>query len=227
MTRPNRTVRSIGAILLAAIVVAGCGGGEEVVAADPNATPVPGAETPGAVVAGTDPNAIPAATDPNAVPGAAGAAAAGATATVPDLSGGDVGGGGFGDLSGVAAFQPGAVDTALPAKTTESKDQLPEKDVAPSKAATIYTGAVISVDGVTHTITTRGTFPKGTPVFRLLAVTADSVEIQLVAGELTANGGNGFYLDKGDTISAVNASEQVTYSIRYVRPMQDTSGITL
>jgi hypothetical protein len=57
-------------------------------------------------------------------------------------------------------------------------------------------------------------------------VEAGSIEIQLVAGEFTSGGGNGVFLDKGQPVSLVNASEQVTYTVRYIRPITDTSGFS-
>jgi hypothetical protein len=62
-------------------------------------------------------------------------------------------------------------------------------------------------------------------VFRLLSVNGSSIEVELVAGEFTSDGGDGTFLDKGDLVSFVNASEQVTYKVKYLRPIVKTDGL--
>lgn len=94
----------------------------------------------------------------------------------------------------------------------------------PKPAPVIYAGAKMYVDGMIHAVQKNGTFPKGNPVFRLISVSAASVEIELVAGEFTAGGSIGTILDKGQIVSLVNASEQVTYKVKYITPIEAGAG---
>jgi hypothetical protein len=55
-------------------------------------------------------------------------------------------------------------------------------------------------------------------------VTASAIELELVAGEFTDGGGTGAVLDKGDLVSLLNASEQKTYKVKYVRPATTVAG---
>jgi hypothetical protein len=73
----------------------------------------------------------------------------------------------------------------------------------------------------------NGAFPKDNPVFRLLSINASNVEVELIAGEFTTGGGSGVVLDKGELVSLVNASEQLTYRVKYLRPIASTDSIDL
>jgi hypothetical protein len=64
-------------------------------------------------------------------------------------------------------------------------------------------------------------------VFRLVSVTATTAEIELVAGEFTSGGSIGTVLDKGQVVSLVNASEQVTYKVKFESPIASGSGLSL
>ncbi|MCW2955144.1 MAG: hypothetical protein JWO69_13, partial [Thermoleophilia bacterium] len=152
-----------------------------------------------------------------------------------DLSGGDVGAALGAVTDGPLA--PRANDT--PAESpTKSTGTTPgnETDTTPgsttpgslTESATVsaYSGAVISIDGIVYSVTKNGTFPKTNPFLRLVSVTATSVELSLIAGELTTSGAQAFYLDKGRAVGLLNASEQVTYKVRFVRPVENSSGIT-
>lgn len=227
MSRARRPLHVAGLLGASLLIASGCGGGADVPPVDPNAGAgaVPGATTPGTVAA--DPNA---AIDPaTGAPIEGGAVDAGVTATVPDLVGDDVGG--LTPLSGDSPlFTAGAVD---PEDLADEPDADADKGDAATttdtvaKPAVTFSGATIYVDGITHTVNKNGTFPKGNPVFRLLAVNADDIEIALVAGEFTSSGGDGTFLDKGDMVSLVNASEQVTYRVKYLRPIKSTTDIAL
>jgi hypothetical protein len=230
MSSVRRTIQVL-LVLAAAVFVAGCGGGGDAAAgADAGVTPTPDATGGAATVA--DPNAAGGATggiDP--VTGqpldAANGASGGAAATVPDLVGDDVSGG----------LEPVGNNTAMFDAQALSDDELKEQgststtetDTTKTETATtpkvVYTGAKIYVDGVVHSVNRNQTFPKGNPVFRLISVTASDVEIELVAGEFTSNGGDGTFLDLGDMVSLVNSSEQVTYRVKYLRPITSTTSV--
>ncbi|MCB0879130.1 MAG: hypothetical protein KDC46_09150 [Thermoleophilia bacterium] len=229
--RQNTT--RIGAIVLVAttsIIVAGCGGSD--VPADTGAvtpTPAPNATNPTV----GDPNAtagqdldgdgIPDA-DPNA-----GATDLGATATIPDLSGGDIGGG-LGAVGATPIFDAAAVSPDDLPKDESSESTTTTTDTAvptTTPEASTFFGAKISIDGVVSDVAKGDAFPDDNPVFRLLSVTGSNIEIELIAGEFTAGGGSGVLIDKGEEVSLVNASEQLTYRITYLRGIKDDSGITL
>ena len=238
-TRARTTIRTVGLLGAAALVAAGCGGGDPaaatgetpVPATDPNATTVvdPAAQT-------TDPvTGLP--VDPAAA--GAGAAGGGATASVPELSGDDLGGG-LGSSNSSPLFVPSAIDTE------EAKDLFAPKDDGTSLDGTnvskdgtnldsgtddkadapSFSGAKIYVDGIVHDVDTNGTFPKGNPVFRLLSVTAGDIEIELVAGEFTSGGGVGTVLDKGELVTLVNSSEQLTYRVKFLRAITGSDQIS-
>jgi hypothetical protein len=57
-------------------------------------------------------------------------------------------------------------------------------------------------------------------------VTANDIEIELIAGEFTSGGGVGTVLDKGELVSLVNSSEQLTYRIKYLRGIASTDSIS-
>lgn len=243
--RLAHTTRAIGVLVCAAMLASACGGEAAVTPpADGSTVPagVPGATTPGATVgASSTTGAIDPATG---LPMATTPSSATSTPTVPELVGGDISGGmcggcaGFGDdgnvfTSRLPKTDEDAVDTGdgttgpgtatvgptptAPAPTTTT----------PAAPAVKLSGAVVSIDGVTHQVSLRQSFPKGAPVFRLVGVTSSSIEVELIAGEFTSNGGTGVFLDKGDVVSLVNSTEQVTYKVKYVRPITADSGIGL
>lgn len=236
--RRARMTRTIGILFAAALVAAGCGGGgDEMAPADAGVSPVPGADATqtqigDAGVGGTGEQQL----DENGMPidPAVGGSELGATGSIPTLSGGDIGGG-LGAVDSTPIFSPGAVgadkiaETETPQDSGEANHSMssdmgatPEK---PKPAAPQYAGAKFSVDGVVVTVDKKGAFPKNNPVFRLLSVDAGSVEVELIAGEFTTGGGSGVVLDKGELVSLVNASEQLTYRVKYLRPVTSTNNI--
>lgn len=237
MTRARTTIRTVGLLGAAALIAAGCGGGDAAAPAAAPGTPAPATDATAPTVGadGTITPAVDPVTGMPIDPAATGAAPGGATASVPDLSGDDVAGG-LGSTESSPLFLPGAIDT-------EKADELfaPKKDVdtgaAPAAGtatdssgsdtpAVVYSGAKIYVDGIVHDVDKNGSFPKGNPVFRLLSVTASDIEIELIAGEFTSGGGVGTLLDKGELVSLVNSSEQLTYRIKYMRPISSADSIT-
>lgn len=223
MSRARRPLQ-IAAVMGAAMLVAtGCGGAEETV------PPVDGSATPGATTPGVldaDTGAAPAVDPVTGLPIDPANAGAGATATVPELVGDDVAGG-LAPVGSGANFDALAVSRDELGELEKDEEEVKEEAKAEDTAAAVsLTGAKIYVDGIVHSVDRDGTFPKGNPVFRLLSVTDVDIEIALVAGEFTTSGGDGTYLDKGDMVSLVNASEQVTYRVKYLRPIAGESGVS-
>jgi hypothetical protein len=228
-----RTTRTIGILLAAALVAAGCGGGgDDAAVADGGVTPDPAVDamqTPvgdGAVGAApqVDANGMP--IDPTVGDGGLGA-----TAEIPDLSGGDIGGG-LGAVDSTPIFSAAAVDSTEFAEANKDSAEESLADSAPATetqkpAAPTYGGARFSVDGIVVSVDKNGAFPKDNPVFRLLSINASNVEVELIAGEFTTGGGSGVVLDKGELVSLVNASEQLTYRVKYLRPIASTDSIDL
>jgi hypothetical protein len=229
MSSARRTLHATTVLVAAALVASGCGGGGDVPAdAGTTTTPTPGATTPGGTVADPGATGTPGATDPaTGLPTDPAATASEPTATVPELVGDDVAGGldpiGDSPVFDAKAVDPNDIVDEEKKDETAAADE--EKTTTEAPKVT-YTGAKIYVDGIVHSVNRNGTFPKGNPVFRLLSVTPFDVEIALIAGEFTSSGGEGTYLDKGDLVSLVNASEQVTYRVKYLRPITSTSDIT-
>jgi hypothetical protein len=215
MTR-SRTLRTLGVLGVAAIIAAGCGGDDEFVA-DPGA-PVPTPGT-GLVAEGQD-------LDGDGVPDAAPSAQLGATASIPDLTGGEIAGGLSAPSGAASMFEPGAVESIESGSDDATKGAEVPKATEPVPAAPTYTGARIYVDGVIHEVTKSGAFPKESPVFRLLSISSRSIEVELIAGEFTSGGGSGVFLDKGELVSLVNASEQLTYRVKFLRPLSGATGIS-
>lgn len=235
MLRDRRPIHAAIVLVASAFVLAGCGGGGDPGAGDPAAggTPTPDAGAGTSTVANPGATGTTGAVDPvTGLPAtdSNGTSDGGTTATVPDLVG-----------SNVAGLEPVTGNTPLFDPNAISEEQLnqQQKDGATGAGSTTttetqtetkptvtYTGAKIYVDGITHTVNRNGTFPKGNPVFRLLSVSGSSIEIELVAGEFTSSGGDGTFLDLGDMVSLVNASEQVTYRVKYLRPITATTGVT-
>jgi hypothetical protein len=217
-------------LVAAGLVVAGCGGGGDAGAA--GATPTPGDAAGGSTVAATDPAAAGGA---GAIDPATGlpvdpAAGSATTATVPELVGDDVSGG-LDPLTGEATLFDTLAVSEEKFKGSQAKDETTTTEAKPetpveTEPAVSFSGAKIYVDGIVHTVDINGTFPKGAPVFRLLSVNDNDIEIALLAGEFTSSGGDGTFLDKGDLVSLVNSSEQVTYRVKYLRGITSTSDIT-
>lgn len=247
MSRASRTIRTAVLTTGAAIILAGCGGGDAAVPATGTPTPAP---DPNAATVGADPNAAAGATDPVTGAPLAPAAATQPGATVPELDGDDTSSGsGFGAVDSSPVFSAqaasgdalkdssqSALTTTVPTSTsfpglgggtstTSPPQPTTPTETAPPEPAAAYSGARIYVDGMVHVVQKNGTFPKGNPVFRLVSVSAATVELDLVAGEFTAGGGQGTVLDKGHLYSLVNASEQVTYKLKYLKPVVSESGV--
>jgi hypothetical protein len=230
MARAATNLRSAALLGVASLVVAGCGGGDAEVpaATDPGAAaPAPGTTVGGdGTTPAIDPlTGQPVATDPAA------AAGGGATASIPDLSGDDIGGG-LGAVSSSPIFEAGAIspgdfEDQQEKREEDAESSISEQPTSPTTEpkAPAYSGAKIYVDGMVHDVSSNGLFPSENPVFRLLSVSANDIEIELVAGEFTTGGGTGTVLDKGELVSLVNASEQLTYRIKYLRPITESSSV--
>lgn len=230
-------VRSMALLVGTALLIAGCGGAADV-PTDTGASPTPTPDATGTPVAdpgatGTTPAVDPATGLP--IDPAAAAGAQGATATVPALdNGGDLSGG-LAPVADAKLFAAGAVDNqgAASAGGVTSPTGFPTTTPAGTTTTTPTTtttaaklnGAVIYVNGKTYTVKTNGTFPTGAPIFRLVSVSNGDIEISLLAGEFTGDHSDGLFLDKGDLKQLVDASEQITYKIKYLRPLTDTSNL--
>lgn len=247
MARRRTPARSIALLGATAIIAAGCGGGEETLApVTESATPAP--VTDGSTVAdptapqatadldgdGTldvdaDGDGIKDPVDP--------AAPLGATASVPNLSGGDIGGG-LGTVGGAPLFEAGAISIEDLEELQDAKEQKAAAGstvadhstdtTGPStkEPAATYTSAKVYIDGIVHEVSKGAAFPKDNPVFRLLQVNAGSIEVELIAGEFTTGGGSGVVLDKGELVSLVNASEQLTYRVKFMRATEGSTAVS-
>jgi hypothetical protein len=215
-----------------ALLIAGCGGAPAETPVDP-ASPTPATDATGTPVADPGTATTPVLDPATGLP-ADPAAAPGATATVPSLDGGGDLSGGLSAISDKKLFAAGAADSQSAGALTSTTSSTPVTDKpfeSPTTTATSTTtaaklnGAVIYVNGKTYTVKTNGTFPTGAPVFRLMSVSGGDIEISLLAGEFTGDHSDGLFLDKGDLKQLVDASEQVTYKIKYLRPLTDTSNM--
>ncbi|MEO6866898.1 MAG: hypothetical protein ABI200_02645 [Gaiellales bacterium] len=237
----TRTMCIIGA----AILVAGCGGGDDAYV-DDGASATPGGDPGGAVVG--DPGAP---VDPGMAgdPGMEGDIDPATGLPMDPAAGGDIGGmdisetipnlegskisGGLAAVGATPLFAPGAVeseklDDVLGGGDKVSADKSMNSDAAEKvekKPVVRFSGAKVFVDGVTHDVKVNGTFPKGDPVFKLISVNGKTIEIELVAGEFTTSGGTGVFLNKGETVSVLNQSEQLNYRVKYLRPVTATASI--
>ena len=223
----RRTFRTLGVLGATAIVVAGCGGGDEVpVDAGPSPAPAP---TPDASIAG-DPGATQN-IDPITGMPVTEDAGLGATAEIPDLSGGDIGGG-LGAIDASPIFEANATDPDKLVQPDDDGEDVTDESATPapstdtSQPAVQFTGAKISIDGVVSDVELNSVFPDDNPVFRLLSISGGNIEVELIAGEFTSGGGSGVLLDKGEEVSLVNSSEQLTYVVTYLRPVKGSDGIT-
>lgn len=225
MASSRRHLWSIVVVTTAVLVASGCGGGEEATAppVDAGVTPVPATADDASTIGadGTSPQLDPVTGLPMESADTAPAA------TVPDLVGDDVSGG-LEPVANTPLFAAGAVKEL---ESNKQQDRSADADTDKSEPAAdpkpkvTFTGAKIYVDGIVHSVNRNGTFPKGNPVFKLLSVNAGEIEIELVAGEFTSGGGVGTFLDKGELVSMVNASEQITYRIKYLRPITSTTSV--
>lgn len=234
MARPRHVIRTVGLLGAAALVAAGCGGGGEVPAGDPGVgtpspTPAPTDGT-GAVTGDSNGDGIADTgvdNDGDGIPDPAPTAELGATATIPDLSGGDIGGGGLGSINASPMFEAGAVEDLADEDDAKDDEEIEVPDTTTEKPVEDFAGARIYVDGVIHEVGIQDSFPSDNPVFRLVDVTSSQIEIELIAGEFTVGGGSGTLLDKGELVSLLNSSEQLTYRIKYLRPLSGDSEIVL
>lgn len=209
MMHARRIIRPLALLSCTALVAVGCGG-EEAPAVDPGATgPAPGVTDTAPLVGG----------------GAPDTAAPSASAKLPDLKGGDVNGKGIGGSGGglfdALAVSPQALGDENTVPVTPTTPVMPTTPVpttpTPTLAAPTFTGAAIYVDGTVYNVEKGDSFPNDEPIFKLVGVSAGAIELELVAGEFTSGGGDGVFLDKGDLVSLVNASEQVTYKVKFLR----------
>ncbi|MBC7462578.1 MAG: hypothetical protein H7287_14580 [Thermoleophilia bacterium] len=237
MTRAPRIFHTLITLVAASALVAGCGGAP---AADAGSA-TPDASASGSTVAaqgdatatGTTPADGTAAPAAGAVDPATGLSAVAdpsglsVTATIPSLNGDDISGG-IGAMSATDVFAPAGLDSqaasALLTPKTETTPTAPTgSTTTATQEAVTYTGAVIYVNSKTYTVAKNGTFPAGKPVFRLISVASDSIEIALIAGEFTGDGGDGLFLDKGDLVKLLDQSENITYKTKFLRPLVDAS----
>lgn len=221
----SRSLTALGVVGIAALVAAGCGGGEEPIPADAGAVPAPIDGTGG--VTGLEGQDL----DGDGIPDAqAQSADLGATASIPDLSGGDVGGGLSSPSGNAPVFEATAVDGDELAAETKDEETITPVETGPIEdtkpEAPSFSSAKIYVDGIIHDVEQGDAFPSDNPVFRLLTINSGNIEIELIAGEFTSGGGSGVLIDKGELVSLVNASEQLTYRVKFMRAVKGDSGIT-
>lgn len=229
MQRARTAIRTF-TLLGAAVLVTACGGADEAAVDPAAATPIadPAASTVAATGAVDPVTGQP--IDPTALGGDGTGGALDALATVPALVGDDVSGG-LSDVSSDPLFQPKAVESELGAEPSsdggdETASDSDTTDTAPAATKVSYSGAKIYVNGKVYSVNTNGSFPTNNPVFKLVAVSADNLEIELVAGEFT-DSSQGIYLDKGELTSFLNQSEQLTYKVKYLRPITSSDGVQL
>jgi hypothetical protein len=73
----------------------------------------------------------------------------------------------------------------------------------------------ISVNGKVSQVGAQGTFPTGTPVFRLVAYTSDSADIGIVGGSL-ASGDVALTLHVGHSVTLQNTTDDKTYKLELI-----------
>lgn len=222
----TRVAARVAVVLAAGVLASACGGGED--AATDGAMPTPGSQTPGSTVAD------PAATTPADTTGLDGQGLDGTgldegvadqAAAVPELVGDDVGGG-FDAIGDSPLFEPRAATGESIAADEKDTTETTDTTTTEKAPATKYSGAQIYVNGTVHRVTIGGSFPKSNPVFELVDVNARDIEISLVAGEFTSDGGNGTFLDLGSLETILNASEQLTYKVKYLRPIVASDAVS-
>lgn len=236
MKRTTTRMLPLLLVALLALVVAGCGGGAAEVVPPPGdaVAPTPAPTDPANPGLGVG---DPGSADATGADGNGGGAAG--DATVPDLEGGESSTT-LPTLIGSSIFSAQAVEDA---ESLDTKDVVPDVpkdepaiDLGTEESTTTsttetqtqeikvsYTGATIYLNGQTIDVKRNGTFPTGAPIFRLLSVSSSDIEIELIAGKFVTNNGSGLFLDRGKLLTLANQSEQMTYRIKYLRPIAASS----
>jgi hypothetical protein len=226
----------VACVVLLAIAVVGCGEA----ATEPPATtqsPAPTQPAPG----GTDGSLV--SNTPGGADPAGGGSATGGSATLPPLaddSSDAPDGGLLGSIDG-ALFQPKAkLDTASDttgadsstfdgsSSGTDSSDTFTQDSQftdttgsgsdSDTTSTKTYTSAKVSVNSKVHTLQKQSVFPSDSQQFRVTAIGADYVIIELMAG-VFADGSNAVTLEQGKSRKFVNQDERVSYTLE----LQSTS----
>jgi hypothetical protein len=74
----------------------------------------------------------------------------------------------------------------------------------------------ISVNGVTSRVGVDGTFPTGSPVFRLVSYKSGSAQIGIVGGSYAA-GGSALTLEVGHPVTLQNTTDGKQYKLELVK----------
>ena len=91
----------------------------------------------------------------------------------------------------------------------------PEPAPAPAPAVAART-ARISVNGTTHEVAVKATFPEDDPIFRLVSVAGGVAKIGIVGGSY-ASGTQTISLKKGgNPVTLMNTADGTTYVLRYL-----------
>lgn len=77
------------------------------------------------------------------------------------------------------------------------------------------TAAKLEINGVEETIAAAKSFPKADPVFKLVSVSADSIEIAIADGSFKS-GGKTITLDVGESMTLMNTADGKRYKLRLV-----------
>jgi hypothetical protein len=86
---------------------------------------------------------------------------------------------------------------------------------SPTTTTAVPSTVTISVNGVASHVGLQGTFPTGSPVFRLVSYTADTAQIAIVGGSY-ASGGATLTLQLGKSLTLQNTTDQKTYKLELV-----------
>lgn len=246
MSKRTRHIAQLTLVVIAALMLAGCGGGE---AAPDAATPDAAAPVTPAVdgMDGTvsDPNADPNAPAIDPATGLPIDGGVGAAITVPNLDGGNVDGGlnsleggsdvfhSFGYYGGLVSSKNESADAGTGGSPADNEfgtgtggyQTATPGGTEETHSIAPYTQAKVAVNGKIYLLTKNGTFPKAPDqLFRLTGITATSVEITLLAGEFS-DGSAGVTLKRGDTFSLVNQSDSMTYKVKLIATMQGTANM--
>ena len=108
--------------------------------------------------------------------------------------------------------------TTTPATTTATPPGVSAVPATPAPGATSTTTAAaqptvsLSVNGIVSHVATGGTFPSGTPVFRLASWTKDSAQIAIVGGSY-ATGTGTLTLHVGQAVTLENQTDGKRYKL--------------
>jgi hypothetical protein len=125
-----------------------------------------------------------------------------------------------------AADKPGAdvpptttTTTAAPTATTPAPTVVPPTATTPTTTTPTVAPqptVQVKVDGVVSRVAKEGTFPTGSPVFRLVSFTADTAEIGIVGGSY-ATGDATLTLHLGRPITLQNQTDGKRYTLELVK----------